>query len=52
MMVRHPGRAYIYFLRLYVPHVLRYDGDPKVGDFMGTWVEILLLAFTSHIYMA
>ena len=48
---RHLGCACIYFLQLHVLHVLRYDGDPMVEDFMGTWVGILPLAFPSHIYI-
>ena len=36
LMFRHLRCAFIKFLRLHVPHILRRDGDPTAGDFVGT----------------
>ena len=33
LMLRHPRRTFIKFLRLHVPHVLWHDVDPMVKDF-------------------
>ena len=51
LMFGHPGCACIYFLRLHVPHVLPYDGDPTVEDIMGTWAGVFPLTFPFHIYI-
>ena len=42
---RPPGRVYIKFLWLHVPHVLRHDEDPMAEDLIGTWAGIFPLSF-------
>ena len=39
-MLRHLRHAFIKFLRLPVPHILRRDADPTAEDFAGARVGI------------
>ena len=47
----HPRSVRIYFLRCHDPHILQYDEDPTVENFMGTWARIIPLTFPPHIYV-
>ena len=40
---QYTRHTFIKFLRLYVPHVLRCDGDPTTEDFVGTQAGIFPL---------
>ena len=52
LMLLHSRRTFIKFLRLYVPHILRCDVDPRAGDFIGTRAGIFLLVFLSDTNIA
>ena len=40
----YPRRAFIKFLRFYVPHILRCDADPMIENLARNWVGSFLLA--------